>query len=67
MCGVQALVARDLHKINDIIIYIIHGRSVWQSVWLYIPIYSLEGNSITNEGAVALSEALKSITTLQEL
>ena len=29
--------------------------------------HSLRGNSIGREGAVALSEALKSMTTLQEL
>ena len=36
-------------------------------VSMCISIHSLNENSIGREGAVALSEALKSMTTLQEL
>ena len=36
-------------------------------IFLYIFIHSLSANSIKDEGAVAISEALKTMTNLQEL
>ena len=36
-------------------------------IFLYIFIHSLDSNSIKDEGAVAMSEAMKTMTNLQEL
>ena len=36
-------------------------------IFLYISIHSLGDNSIKDEGAVAISEAMKAMTNLQEL
>ena len=49
-----------------------HGICVYQchdrmSVCLCVSIYSLTGNSIGAEGAVAISEAINTMTNLQEL
>ena len=36
-------------------------------IFLHIFIHSLDGNSIKDEGAVAISEAMKTMTNLQML